>query len=309
MNDEIKLKLDTDDKIKQETISFKNYTPNKFGSIPKFGDSTTKMSYEDLKRIYPPFSGNGGRVNNCVLFWDDVVQFVTLGAMDLFNSLIIETYNEEKNIEISDKTDFYVNEFFNRKNELIDGFKFMFIAYNGVYSTQQIRRFIEKFYKIILTKAPFSGILPSIGHAIQLIDRVTIVFNEYLDKKFTDTLISDLYKYFNIKSNSKRIDILFKKDYKKESDIYKFSTPSVVFTPNGSYTLNALLELDIKDTEIFTNIIHNGLSPDFLDIYVNKLEMSLGPNRTRIHFYEDQIHVENPEFLDYNKTGEQDENT
>lgn len=304
MNKDVKFQLNTDEKLKNDELVFKNYEFNKFGSVPKFNDKETKLSYDDIQRMYPAFSG-GGHVNNCVLFWDDIVQYTTLGAMDLFQSLIIDTYNEEKGIKpLSDKVDFYTNEFFNRKNELIEGYKFMFIAYDGVYSTQQIRRFIEKFYKIILTKSPFSGILPSIGHALQLIERITIIFNEYLDKAFIETFIKDLFKYFNVKNNSKKIDILFKRDYTKESEIYKFNTPSVIFTPNGSYTINALLELDIKDTEIFTNIIHNGLSPDFLDIYVNKLEMSVGPNRSRIHFYEDQIHLENPEFLDYNKVGE-----
>lgn len=303
MNEDIQLQLKTDEKIKQEDIIFKNFKTNKFGSIPKFNDKETKLNYSDIQRLYPAFSG-GGHITNCVLFWDDIIQYTTLGAMDLFQSLIIDTYNEEKGIEVSKNVDFYVNEFFNRKNELIEGYKFMFIAYDGIYSTQQIKRFIEKFYKLILAKAPFSGILPSIGNAIQMIDRITLVFDEYLDKQFTDNLIKDLFKYFNVKNNSKKIDILFKRDYSKESEIYKFNTPSVIFTPNGSNTLKALLELDIKNAEIFTNIIHNGLSPDFLDIYVNKLDMSIGPNRSKIHFYEDQIHIENPEFLNYNKYGE-----
>ena len=303
MNEDIQLQLKTDEKIKQEDIIFKNFKTNKFGSIPKFNDKETKLNYSDIQRLYPAFSG-GGHITNCVLFWDDIIQYTTLGAMDLFQSLIIDTYNEERGIEVSKNVDFYVNEFFNRKNELIEGYKFMFIAYDGIYSTQQIKRFIEKFYKLILAKAPFSGILPSIGNAIQMIDRITLVFDEYLDKQFTDNLIKDLFKYFNVKNNSKKIDILFKRDYSKESEIYKFNTPSVIFTPNGSNTLKALLELDIKNAEIFTNIIHNGLSPDFLDIYVNKLDMSIGPNRSKIHFYEDQIHIENPEFLNYNKYGE-----
>lgn len=304
MNKDIELKLNTDNEVKTDELVFKNFTENKFGSIPKFNNKETKLSYDEIQRLYPAFSG-GGNVNNCVLFWDDVVQYTTLGAMDLFQSLIIDTFNKENGIENNSKrVEFYTKEFFNRKNELIDGFKFMFIAYDGVYSTSQIRRFIEKFYKIILTKSPFSGVLPSIANAIQMIERITIVFNEYLDQKFIDLFISDLYRYFNVKANSKKINILFKKDYKKESEIYKYDTPSVIFTPNCANTVNSLLELDIKYTELFTNIIHNGLSPDFLDIYINKLDMSVGPNMSKIHFYEDQIHIENPEFLDYNKEGE-----
>ena len=72
------------------------------------------------------------------------------------------------------------------------------------------------------------------------------------------------------------------------SEFYKYIRPSAIFTPNAADTLQALLKHDIQNVDIFVNATHNGLSPEFLDIYVYKLDMNVGPNRNKIYFYDDQ---------------------
>ena len=102
----------------------------------------------------------------------------------------------------------------------------------------------------------------------------------------------------------KYIEIFSMNEIHSEEEYYKYCTPSAIFSPNGADTLTALLKNDIKNVDIFVNAVHNGLSAEFFDIYVYKLDMATGPNKNKIYFYDDQIHIEDPLIFDENQRTE-----
>lgn len=295
-NSEVNIKYNIDEKLKnKEEIFFKYYDMpyHSEKSIPEFSDKEKiKVTFNEINRISPPTPVTN--VKCCLIFWDDIVQYTTLGAMDLFKELVYDGYNSDKNIKNPEEFEYYPIEFFYRKNSLIDGSIFMYYALNEIYSLDQIRRFIKKFYIQILTKSPFSGILPTIGDSIQMIEKVVFVFKHKLDETIKESLIKDIYQYWDTTPVKKNIVIVSQDEYSNEQ-IYENYKPDAIFTPDGGETLTYLVENKISNVDIFTNLIHNGFSFYFLDQYVMKLKMSFGPGLNKIHFYEDQIHVNDPD--------------
>ena len=209
-----KLDLKLDYKISEElkkakTIKFRTYDfpKNAYLSKPDFKEETVEVSLDEIHNTNPVF--NSSSMNACIIFWDDIVQFTTLGALDLFKEIVIDTYEKEKNIENGKKFefDYFHEQFFGRSNDLIDGVKFMYIALNSTYSLSQLERFFRKFYYIILTKSPMSGIIPSIGSSIHMMKKVIFLFRFPISDLIKEKLKDDLYFYWDIKPGSKEIEI------------------------------------------------------------------------------------------------------
>ena len=301
-NQDIDLKLKIDDNLKNMKHYFKDYSP-KFAegisySVPNFSDDKkSEFTYDEIQKMYPPFQSSS--VNTCIVFWDDIIQFTALGGLDIFNKLVLNDDPE---------TEFYVDDYFNRKNSLIEAEKFMYFALDRVYTLNQIERFYKKFYELILNASPFSGILPSIGTSIQMIQQVIFIFKHKVSDMFKKKLIEDLIKYWDISGRNKNIKIYSLDEINSEEEFYKYIRPSAIFTPNAADTLQALLKHDIQNVDIFVNATHNGLSPEFLDIYVYKLDMNVGPNRNKIYFYDDQIHIDDPEIFEEYQRNEKENN-
>lgn len=296
------LKLDykiSEELKKAKTIKFRTYDfpKNSLLSKPDFKEETVEVSLDEIHNSNPVF--NSSSMNACVIFWDDIVQFTTLGALDLFKEIVIDAYEKEKNIEDNKKFefDYFHEQFFGRSNDLIDGIKFMYIALNSTYSLSQLERFFRKFYYIILTKSPMSGIIPSIGSSIHMMKKVIFLFRFPISDLIKEKLKDDLYFYWDVKPGSKDIEI-YNLDDVEEEEVYLKHTPSAIFTPRCDLTLPILVQNQIKNVDIFTHIKHNGLSPIFLDQYVMKLKMTLAPGFNRIHFYDDQIHIDDPHFFE-----------
>ena len=290
----IKFNYNIDDKLKNSKIKFRKYDfPNENRSKPNFKDDSVEVDLDTIHRLNPIY--NSDEIHSCILFWDDICQFTTLGALDLFKELVIDTYEKEKNIKEEDKFEFeyFHEEFFGRTNDLIDTEKFMYIALNSIYSLTQLKRFYKKFYNIILTKSPMSGIIPAIGSSIHMIKRVIIVFNFKLSEEIKQRLKKDLYEYWDIKQIAKEI-IITDLETVDENEIYDSYRPSAIFTRKANVTLAILLKINIKNVDIFTHVKHNGLSEDFLENYVYKLKMTIAPGFNKIYFYDDQIHIDEP---------------
>lgn len=293
-----------DENLKNQKIKFKTYDfpTNSQSSKPKFNNESVEVSLEDIHRLNPVY--NSGTLTNCIVFWDDIAQYTTLGTLDLFKELVIDSYEEEKNIPESERFqfDYFPEQFFGRPNNLIDGERFIYIALDSTYSITQIKRFIKKFYKIILTKSPMSGIVPALGTSIHMIKRVIFVFKHKLEDYLIEKLKDDLYEYWDINQANKEIIILDLESWTEE-EIYKEYAPSAVFTPKANITLPILIQLNIKNVDIFTHVKHNGLSPEFLGKYIMQMKMTIAPGFNRIYLYDDQIHIDQPdiyqEYSDY----------
>lgn len=296
----------SDELKKQNKIKFKSFEfpKNPLYSKPDFNNDSVEVSLEDIHRLSPVF--NSTNIDSCIVFWDDIVQFTTLGALDLFKELVIDTYEKEKNIPDDKKFEFeyFEEQFFSRSNDLISGEKFMYIALNSTYSLTQIERFFRKFYYIILTKSPMSGIIPALGTSIHMLKKVIFLFKYPISDLIKQKLKDDLFYYWDIRNADKNI-YFYNLDEINEEDIYLKHTPSVIFTPRCDITLPILVKNQIKNVEIFTHIKHNGLSPEFLEQYVLRLKMSVAPGFNKIYFYDDQIHIEDPNI--YNDLSDEQE--
>lgn len=285
--------------IEGRKFKFRTYDfpKNSQFSRPDFTKDSVEVSLEDIHKMNPVY--NSTTMNSCVIFWDDIVQFTTLGALDLFKELVIDSYENERNVEESKRFEFeyFHEQFFGRTNDLIDGEKFMYIALNSVYSLTQLERFFRKFYYIILTKSPMSGIVPAIGTSIHMMKKVIFLFKYPMNDIIKEKLKDDLYLYWDCSPSTKEI-IFYNLDEVTEEEVYLKHSPSAIFTPKADITLPILVQNKIENVDLFTHIKHNGLSPEFLEQYVLKLKMAIGPGFTKIHFYDDQIHIDDPHFYE-----------
>lgn len=276
----------------------------------KYSDKTENFTIEQIQNLFPAFNVPDYRF---LIFWDDTIQFTTLGFLDLFNSEIFQ----------DDVFNYGTFTFLNRKNEYTDGLKFVqetlsqykheilsryrdtinagvekagfeernetevMIKKNLTYTYEELQKLYKERYWDILTHSPYNGIFNSFLIGMNHFSSITFVFKHEFEQR--KRLIQEIKEKYN-KEGRCAIDSVVEED-KSIGDILVNYNPNVVFSCNIGKVWEAIVEKDLKRIELFSNPLHNGLTDEFLYLLNELSDGQLGPNQCRIYYVDDTIAV------------------
>ena len=300
-----------EDKIKKGYAEIKQIeSVGEDGTSVKYTDKVEKLSLEQIHNMFPTSTVSDFRF---LLYWDDMVQFTTLGFLDLFNSEIFK----------DDNFNYGTFTFLHRKNEYTDGLKFVqealsqykqevleryrdtikagidkanfeernenevMIKKNLTYTYDELKILYKQRYWDILTHSPYNGIFNSFLLGMNHFSAITFVFKHDFPQR------KKLVTAFNAKYNKEGrcvIDSITEEEMNIGDMLIKYN-PNVVFASDIGKVWEAIIEKDLKKIELFSNPIHNGLSDEFIYLINELSDGQLGPNQCRIYYIDDTIAV------------------
>ena len=276
----------------------------------KYSDKTENFTIEQIQNMFPTINVPDYRF---VIFWDDTIQFTSLGFLDLFNSEIFK----------DDSFNYGTFTFLNRKNDYTDGLKFIretlnqykheileryrdtikagvdkanfeernetevMIKKNLTYTYEELQELYKKRYWDILTHSPYNGIFNSFLIGMNHFSAMTFVFKHDFEQR--KQLIQDIKSRYN-KEGRCAIDSITEEEM-SVGDILTHYNPNVVFACNIGKVWEAIIDKDLKRIELFSNPLHNGLSDEFTYLLNELSDGQLGPNQCRVYYIDDTIAV------------------
>ncbi len=271
------------------------YTDSPFSVMEKLlGDKTyvkfnnESVQMKDVRKIESKYGQKfQDKLKRILVFWDDVVQFTTLGSIDLLMETL-EIDDSELGDEISD-------EFFYRPVELTDGIDFTVSVFKSKFDMEldpdSVRNFFEVNYVEILRRSPVSTMFVTIIRMESILRSIKLCFKHKfsgIDKfilSFSTHLLSPAkvpvtyMTYMNYTEECKLLEH-FGKDHDiimtvKMSEVYMYieetkTTNMVVMGPN----------------------IHNGLDEFvLLGFYKVHGDTKTGPLNSEIIFYDEGLAI------------------
>lgn len=308
---DFKINKTFEDKIKKGYAEVKQIeSVGDDGTSVKYTDKVEKLSLEQIHGLFPTSTVSDFRF---LLYWDDMVQYTSLGFLDLFNS---EIFND-------DNFNYGTFTFLHRKNEYTDGLKFVqealnqykyevleryrdtikagmdkanfeernetevMIKKNLSYTYDELKSLFKSRYWDILTHSPYNGIFNSFLLGMNHFSSITFVFKHDFPQR------KKLVTAFNAKYNKEGRCVIdsIAEDEMSTGDILIKYNPNVVFASDIGKIWEAIIDKDLKKIELFSNPIHNGLSDDFIYLINELSDGQLGPNQCRIYYIDDTIAV------------------
>ena len=272
----------------------------------KYSDKVENFTMKQIESMFPAFNRPDYRF---LLYWDDTIQFTSLGFLDLFNSEIFK----------DDAFNYGTFTFLNRKNEYVDGLKYVqealnqykqeilnryrdtiksgiekpnfeernemevMIKKNLTYSYEELEKLYKDRYWDILTHSPYNGIFNSFLLGMSHFSSITFVFKH--DFKHRKQLISEFNSKYN--KDGRCVINSVTEDESSIGDILVEYNPNVVFACNIGKIWESIIDKNLKGIELFSNPIHNGLSDDFIYLINELSDGQLGPNQCRVYYMDD----------------------
>jgi hypothetical protein len=213
-----------------------------------------------------------------VLFWDDIVQYTSMGLLDL-----IYQYNKIDKKVIA-------NEFFNRDFPTYDiDFVYDKCKAEGL-DKFYVDSFFESHYEEILRCSPLSNNAVGFFKMREILDSMIIVFAydfesrieivKELEKSYPTLHFSSIISEFR---NNKTEEEMLKNIYKT-----KKSYIDVVAMQQGGALIELIAQEKLKEVTIMCPQYHNGIAPGALIYFTNGNEC-MGPNESPLILMNEEI--------------------
>lgn len=254
--DDINIKMNVDPNLKDDTIL-------------QMGDN--QISYGELKDMYNIVNQDSIR---CLIYWDDVCQFTSLGLIEVINALL----------GTNAKIDF--EHFFTRPNEFIYGIEYVYKLYENVLKPQEIDKIKRKYYWKIMEISLKSMVFQSVVKINNFYEKIGFYFPykfnnaEMLRAGFKETIFTKM-PLDNIKFYYAEQDGGF-------NDILKKGCYNSVITPNVKGTYEYIINNDLKRIAIIGPEDHNGMTGELYEILEKYKKLPL-PNYCSLNEYMEQI--------------------
>ena len=273
--------MNENNSFKRNVNLIKNFIDGETDIIKFDNESIPLKKFRELEKSLNPAEKD---FKNLVVFWDDAVQFTTLGLIDVlldsFPDIVNKTWDFDK--------------FFYRTFE--DSYYITFVQklfkeeFNKEFTEEFIKDFFEKHYPEILLKSPASNLLSTIIRCESLYKGVTFVFRYKFDgiEKFILSMRDNHFtKRFNFPINYHALgnsdEFNFLNRFGKDFDIIMIQ-----------YLINAIKYIE-KNKHFGLSLVspygHNGCHESFFQSDYNVFKNRRGPYNSEITIYNEGISV------------------
>lgn len=233
------------------------------------------MSLGDARNYYDNFLEHRYKM---ILFWDDIVQYTSLGLLDL-----LYQYND-----IHEKI--IVSEIFDRDFPTYTIDKIYEIGKNHNLSKEYINSFFESHYEEILKCSPLSKGAQSFFKLRDILDSMILIFSYKFDS--CEKIVKELTETYPTRQYSS-INIMFKNNKTEEeilNNIYNTNKTyvDIVALQEGGALVELIAKHDLHEITIMCPEHHNGIAPAAL-IYFTEGDDFMGPNNSPLVLLKEEI--------------------
>lgn len=267
------------------TIEENNPRPDivdlKYNVDPNLTDDTklqmgdNEVSYSDIKKFFSPRKQDPIR---CLVYWDDICQFTSLGLIEVVN----EIAKADAKIDIE--------HFLTRPNEYSYGIQYVYKLYEKVLNKAQIQQIKRTFYWDIMCRSLRSSLFTSILRLDTYFDRLGFYFPFPFENNLQ--LKTEFREIFFKNRGQDKLQFYYASDKIAFNDIIKKGGYNCVITPNISQTYEYILKNDLKRITIVGPEDHNGLTPEIYNMLF-RYKLLPRPNYCEINLYREQISLVN----------------
>ncbi len=236
----------------------------------KLGDDSVKFSY-----ITENFPINKDNPISLLVYWDDVVQFTSIGLIEIINSL----YKTNAKIDLE--------HFFSRPNEYSNGMNYVYKIFEKNIKKDEIDKIKKSKYWQLLEISIKSSIFAALGRISSYVNKIGFYFPYHFvnDNSLKVGLNSS---YFG-DSNPNGVQFYYANE-RSFNSILKDFTYNAIITPNAKDTYEYILDNDLKRISILTPDSHNGFTDELYKL-LNKMQRGPKPNYCEISFFKEQIFI------------------
>lgn len=208
-----------------------------------------------------------------LVYWDDVMQFTSLGLIEILNALY--KTNAQVNIE----------HFFERPNSYSNGMNYVYKLFEKSLKKEEIDKVKREKYWQLLEISLRSSIFAGLTNINTFIDNIGFFF----PYKFfnCDSLRIGLNKYFFNDKNPNGVKFYYGNEVTFNSILDNGLYNSII-TPNITATYKYILDKDIKKIAIIGPDSHNGIDDELAKL-MSKLENRPKPNYCSVSVYKEQV--------------------
>lgn len=244
------------------------------------------MTVKQLREYESMFNGNNSNVShNIILFYDDTIQYTTLGLIDL----LLDEFNVE-NPEW-DYDDYFYRGF---ENSYYVNFVIKLFKDNFQIDLEEdyIKKFFKQNYSKILYRSPASCLLPSIIRCSQIYRGITICFRYNFEgiEGFCLSLKTD---HFHIKD---RFDVRYATFENRGTETEYLHENGedfdIIIAQNLGRALDYVEDKEKPNLVLMGPNIHNGINPDYLNSFRSLFNSTTkGPYNSEFVIYNEGIAV------------------
>ena len=253
--DIIDFKLNVDPKMKDDTVIEH--------------ENGKDFTYNDIKNAFPLRKQDP---ITCLVYWDDICQFTSIGLIEFINKVI----------ETNAKVD--LEHFLYRPNEYSYGIKYAQKIFEKVLTPEQVTEIKKKFYWEIMT----SSLKTELFSALIRIDTYFDRLGFYFPYKFknADNLKKDLKNIFFRNYTEEKLFFYYGSDGMSFNEILKSNMYNSVITPSITDTYEYIIDNNLKKISIIGPDRHNGLTDELYDMFA-KYSNFPRPNDCKISLFEE----------------------
>ena len=252
--------------------------------IVKFDNDS--MELKKLRELESSFKFKEKDFKNLLVFWDDLIQFTTLGLIEL----LLESFTDIENKE----WDF--DNYFYRGYENSDYIKFIIGLFEKNWNKTLTPEFISEFHKAnyekILLNSPATTLFPTIVRCEALYRSVTFVFRykfEGMDKFADSTKTGHFTGRFNFPVKTMyMLDV----DTEREFLLKNGKDYDILMIQNLGRAIEYIDKSKHRGLALVSPYGHNGVHQDFFNVYAGLFGANnKGPYNSEITIFNEGIAV------------------
>lgn len=232
------------------------------------------MRLGDARQYYSKFNE---RYYKMIIFWDDIIQYTSLGLFDI----IFDLYGIQKDIPVED---------FFKRFEPIHGLDFVkeYVKKHYKITENEVDTVYKENYEKILKISPLSKNSIGILKMREILNIMHIVFSYEFD---TSKIVKDITEKYNA-HHVITTDIGFTNGKSTEEYIKTLSDTKkgyidIVACIDAGAIIDYAIKKNVYELSILTPGFHNGISPGAQIAYIDA--NMKGPNASELYFLEEAI--------------------
>lgn len=255
---------------KEDMIDFKmNIDPNMKSDTVVEHENGKDFTYEDIKNYFPLKKQEPIK---CLVYWDDICQFTSIGLIELLNRIC------KTNAKID------IKHFLNRPNDYMYGINYVIKIFEKVLTKEQILKFRKEFYWEIMTMSLKSDLFIGLTKMDTYFDKLGFFFPYHF--KHEGDLKTDLKKIFFNKFVEEKIFFYYGEDGVSFNGLLDNKQFNSIITPSVTDTYEYILDNKIKAISIIAPDSHNGITEELYKMFCNYRYFPR-PNNCKISLYEE----------------------
>lgn len=209
---------------------------------------------------------------NCLVYWDDICQFTSIGLIEMLNNIC------KTNAKIN------LKHFLNRPNEYTYGIQYVLKMFEKVLTRDQIMEFRKRFYWEIMTVSLKTEIFIGLTRMDTYFNKLGFYFPYHF--KHENELKNDLNKIFFNKSTEEKLFFYYGEDGRDFNGIMKNRLYNSIITPNIADSYDYILSNKLEKITLISPNKHNGLTEELYNLFC-KYRLYPRPNNCKLCLYEE----------------------